>query len=165
MINLYLCSLVRFITNGFCQIDPYNRRNTISNLKYSCNYRQLQNVFSNLSPGTFPTGRLKGFTIVGPDALVEAVWSGKNFYYGHGADHGTVTNTFLGIFQFLRASIYRTIAPIDGKEAFAVDYRNEIFAFLMIDYLRKVQNNLYLGFVAIRGFEKVPVAYFLLEGV
>lgn len=74
-----------------------------------------------------------------------------------------MTNTFLGLFEFLRASIYRTIAPIDGKEAFAVDYKNEIFAFFMIDFLRKVQHNLYLGFVAIRGFEKIPIAYFLLE--
>lgn len=103
--------------------------------------------------------------IVGPNALVEAIWNGKNFYYANGADHGFVTNTFIGIFEFLRASIYRTIAPIDGKVAFAVDYRNEIFAFLMIDFVRKVQNNLYLGFVAIRGFEKIPIAFFLLENV
>lgn len=112
----------------------------------------------------FLIGRLRGYTIVGPDALVELAWSGKNFYYANGAAHGgTVTNTFLGIFEFLRASIYRTIAPIDGREAFAIDYRNEIFAFVMIDFLRQVQDNLYLGFVSIRGFERIPVGYFLLE--
>lgn len=108
-------------------------------------------------------GRLKGYTIVGPDALVEAVWHGKNFRYEPGAEHGVVTNNFFGIFQFLRASIYRTTAPIDGREAFAIDYGNEIFAFVMIDFLRNVQHNLYLGFVAIRGFEKIPIGFFLLE--
>lgn len=97
--------------------------------------------------------------------LVESIWHGKNFHYARGASnhHGTVINNLLGIFQYLRATTYRTIAPIDGKEAFAIDYKNEFFAFFAIDYVRMVQKNLYLGYVAIRGFERNPFAFFLLE--
>lgn len=118
-----------------------------------------------MSPGPYPVGKLKGYAITPPDALVESIWKGKNFYYARGARHGTVFNNILGIFEFIRASFYPTIAPIDGKAAYAIDYKDEILSFLTIDFLRKLQNNLYLGFVSIRGFEKIPIVYFILESV
>lgn len=107
---------------------------------------------------------MKGHSILGSDALIETIWNGKNFYYSRGTVYsGTVTNTFLQKFEFLTASVYRTIAPLDGKEVFAIDYKNDAFAVLMVDFLRQVQDNLYLGVIVFRGMETFPLGYFFLE--
>lgn len=78
-------------------------------------------------------------------------------------DHGYVTNNILGTFNMFKAPYYRTIAPIDGKDALAIDYVNDFFLFILMDYVRIVQRNLYLGIVTFRPFFKTPVVYFILE--
>lgn len=54
---------------------------------------------------------------------------------------------------------------MDGKEAFEIDYRGDVLSFLMVDYLRNVQKNVYLGYFAFRASDKIPIGYFLLESV
>lgn len=116
------------------------------------------------------SGSLRGYTILGHDklhdGLIGLVWHGKNFNYPNkGEARGIVTNSALHSFEVLRASIFPSIAPMDGKEAYEIDYKEDIASFLMVDYLRTVQPNLYLGYFAIRAFDKTPIGYFMLERV
>lgn len=170
--ELIINFLVPHIRRSPCKIDVHNKSNTIHNLRNNCNRKQLQSIFSNLTAGTFPNGRLKGYVLLDPGVqrlfvpAMQKIWNGKNIYHTRGTppyDLGTVTNTILGRFDWFKASIYRTKAPFDGKEAFAIDYKNDLFVFFLIDYLRKVQNNLYLGIATFRRFERNPILFFLLE--
>lgn len=134
-------------------------------MRKNCNTKQLQRIFTNLKAGTFPpNGKLKGYVL--QREVLEKLWYGKTITYMGGKppnDHGLVINTMYNKIDFFRATIYRTKAPIDGKEAFAIDYKNDLLAHLIIDYIRKVQNNLYLGIATLRPFERYPILFFLLE--
>lgn len=96
------------------------------------------------------------------------IWNGKKIKYRGGNaphDRGTLTNIIFSRYEMFDADIYRTKAPIDGKEAFALNYKRDIFVFFIIDYIREIQTNLYLGIMTFRPFEKFPVLYFSLEKV
>lgn len=151
-----------------------NKAITVHNLKTNCNNDELLSIFLNSNAGAFPpNSRFKGHILACPggpcgvlEAMIESVWSGKNVIYKGGRapnDHGIVTNNMLGTISMFEAAIYRTIAPIDGKEAFAIDYVNDFFLFFLMDYVRKVQHNLYLGIVTMRPFFKHPIVFFILE--
>lgn len=155
-------------------MDAYNKAVTVHNLKNNCNNNELLSIFLNLKAGPFPpNSKFKGHILACPagpcsvfEAMIESVWSGKNIVHTGGFppyDHGYVTNNILEHIPMFKASMYRTIAPIDGKEAFAIDYVNDFFLFILMDYVRKVQRNLYLGMVTFRPFFKHPVLYFILE--
>ncbi len=155
-------------------MDPFNKDVTVYNLKNYCNNDELLSIFLNSKAGSFPpNSKFRGHILACPtgacdllEAMIESMWSGKNVVHARGSwpnDHGFVTNNMLGGFDMFKAPFYRTIAPIDGKEAMAVDYVNDFFLFALMDYVRKVQHNLYLGMVTFRPFFKVPVVYFILE--
>lgn len=112
-------------------------------------------------------GSLTGYTVLGHakhhDGLVGLVWHGKTFDYSKGGARGVVTNNVVHVFELLRASIFPSSAPMDGRPAFEIDYRGDALSFLFVDYLRNVQPNLYLGYFAFRAFNKIPIGYFLLE--
>lgn len=92
------------------------------------------------------------------------VWHGKNFFYPkNGAARGIVTNRVLHGFEALKAEIFPSVAPMDGKRAYEIDYSEDIASFLMVDYLRTVQPNLYLGYFTARPFDAIPIGYFMLE--
>ncbi|XP_037036356.1 uncharacterized protein LOC119074359 [Bradysia coprophila] len=156
-----------FPTSGSCRIDPNNKSITVQNLRFHCSQKQLQRIFLNLTPRSLPSGSLRGYTILGHekhhDGLIGLVWHGKTFNYPNGGGRGVVTNNVVHVFELLRASIFPSIAPMDGRKAFEIDYRGDILSFLMVDYLRNVHPNLYLGYFAFRAFNKVPIGYFLLE--
>lgn len=160
--------LLNLVRNGRqCEIDQ-NRSITVHNLKYNCNVKQLRRIFSNLSAGPFPpNGKLKGSILV--DGLQnQNIWNGKKIKYHGGIrphDHGTLTNILFRTYQMFDAKIYRTKAPIDGKEAITLNYKGDPFVFFIVDYIREVQENVYLGIMTIRPFGKIPVLYFLLEKV
>lgn len=62
------------------------------------------------------------------------------------------------------AEIYRAIAPVDGNEAYAINYRNDPLVPFVIDYIREVQEDVYLGIVTMRASKyKTPLMYFLLQ--
>lgn len=146
-----------------CVIDK-NKSITVRNLKYNCNEKQLGRLFSNLTAGAFPpNGKLLRGAVLVDGLQNQNIWNGKKIRYGASNDRGTLTNTLFGRFEKFRADIYRTKAPIDGKPAFALNYKIDTCAFLVVDYLREVQPNLYLGFMTIRPKLKFPVVYFLLE--
>lgn len=171
--NNYLFCLVSYIRKGPCRIDANNKSITVHNLRNNCNSKELRQIFSKLTAGSQfpPSGKFKGYVLPCPRNLcgwIEAVWNGKNIKFTGGSipnDHGTVTNTIFGIFNWFKASIYRTNAPIDGKEAFAIDYKHDIFTFFIIDYIRRVQKNVYLGIATVRRFERNIVLFFLLEAI
>lgn len=157
-----------------CKIDANNKAITVYNFKNNCNNKELLSIFLNLNSGPFPpNSKFKGHIIACPggpcgmlEAMIESVWSGKNIIHTGGRspnDYGTVTNNMLGILKMFTAAMYRTNAPIDGREAFAIDYQSDPFLFLLMDYVRKVQRNLYLGIVTFRPFINHPVMFFLLE--
>jgi len=157
-------------SNAECQIDATNKTNTINNLSNYCNSTELQEIFSSLEAGTFPNGTYKGYVLTcygTPCEWAEIVWKGKTITYVGGTppnDHGTVINAILtNRIELFSATIYRTDAPIDGNQAFAIDYQEDIFTFWVMDYIREVQENLYLGIATITDNETVPVVYFLLE--
>ncbi|KAJ6637449.1 hypothetical protein Bhyg_10179 [Pseudolycoriella hygida] len=68
-------------------------------------------------------------------------------------------------FVFLRSKIFRTNAPFDGKDVFEIEYRGNIFTYYIVDYIRKVQDDLYLGVATLRQVEKQPIVFFMLEKV
>lgn len=137
-------------------------------MKYNCNPKQLKGIFSNLTAGTFPpNGNLKG-TILLAGLQNQNIWNGKKIRSGGGIrpnDRGTLTNLIAKQYELFNADIYRKICPIDGKEAFALDYKKDPLAFFVVDYIREVQTNFYLGVATIRPFENVALVYFLLEKV
>ncbi|KAJ6640532.1 hypothetical protein Bhyg_05461 [Pseudolycoriella hygida] len=168
---IIICSIAQ---RDVCTIDYYNKAVTVHNFKTNCNNKELLNMFSNLKAGSFPpNSRFKGHILACPsgpcgmlEAMIESVWSGKTVKYKGGFppnDHGVVKNNMLGRFSMFEASIYRTIAPIDGKESFAIDYVNDFFLFFLMDFVRKVQKNLYLGIATLRPFFKHPIMFFILE--
>lgn len=138
------------------------------NLKYNCNKKQLKSIFSNLTAGRFPpNGQLRGSILVN-GLQDQNIWNGKNVKHRGGNpphDRGTLTNVFFRRFEAFNADIYRTKAPLDGKEAIALNYKADPIVFFIVDYIREVQVNLYLGIMTFRPFEKIPVLYFLLEKV
>lgn len=99
-------------------------------MRKNCNIRQLQRIFSNLKAGPFPpNGKFKCYVLQGE--ILEKIWYGKTITYLGGYppnDYGSVINTMYNNIDFFKATIYRTRAPIDGKEAFAIDYRNDLLA-------------------------------------
>lgn len=150
-----------------CAIDG-NKSITARNLKYYCNTKQLKRIFSNLTAGTFPpNGQLKGSILL--DGLQDQnIWNGKNMKRRGGNvphDRGTLTNMIFSKSEMFDADIYRTKAPIDGKQAFALNYKRDKFVFFIVDYIREIQTNLYLGIMTLRPFHKSPVLYFLLEKI
>lgn len=153
--------LVPVISKGPCKIDATNKLITIQNLRTNCNMKQLKSIFSSITAGTFPSGKFQGHVLLAGD---QEFWNGKNINYT-GGDHGTVTNTIFEKYNIFKATIYRTKAPFDGKEVFAIDYKNDSFAHFVVDYVRKVETNLYLGMATLRGLEKNPILFFLLECV
>lgn len=155
-------------------MDPFNKDVTVYNLKHNCNRDDLQNVFLSLKAAPFPPNtKFRGHLVACPsgpcdvfEAMIESLWGGKNVVYAKGSwpnDHGFITNNMLGGLDMFKAPFYRTVAPIDGKEALAIDYVNDILLFGLMDYVRKVQDNLYLGIVVVRPFFKIPFVYFILE--
>lgn len=138
------------------------------NLKYNCSRKQLKHTFSNLTAGTFPpSGKLEG-TILIDGLQKQSFWNGKKIKYVGGVaphDHGTLVNILFNRYEMCNADIYRTIAPIDGKESFVLNYKRTPLVFFIVDYMREVQENVYLGVMTIRPFSKIPVLYFLLEKV
>lgn len=108
------------------------------------------------------------FFIGRPCGFIDNFWDGKNVFYTGGTppnDRGNATNNFFGRIVKFYATIYRTNAPIDSKEVFAIDYKRDFFVFFIMDYVREVQRNLYLGITTLQKFEKKPFLYFLLEKV
>lgn len=157
-------------------MDANNKAVTVHNLKTNCNNKELLNIFLNSNAGTFPpNSKFKGHIIACPsgpcgmlEAMIESFWSGKNVVYTGGKaprDHGLVTNNIFGAFNMFKAPFYRTTAPIDGREALAIDYVDDFLLFFLMDYVRKVQHNLYLGIVTLRPFFKTPILFFILEVV
>lgn len=152
-------------------MDPFNKAVTVHNLKFNCNRDELLRIFLRLKAGSFPpNSKFKGHILACPSGacdlfenMIESLWSGKNVVQSWPNDRGFMTNNILGVFDLFKAPFYRTIAPIDGKEALAIDYVNDFFLFILMDYVRQVQNNLYLGIVTMRPFFKVPFVYFILE--
>lgn len=97
---------------------------------------------------------------------INNIWNGKTIAYLGGTppnDHGTVINTVNKQFDLFKGTVYRHMAPFDGKEAFVLDYRYDTLVPFMVDYIREVQRNLYLGIATIRTFGKYPLVFFLLE--
>lgn len=157
-------------------MDPFNKAVTVHSLKTTCNNDDLLNIFLNSKAGAFPpNGKFKGHILActsGPcgllEGMIESFWSGKSVVFSNGygpKDRGFVTNNIFGSFDMFKAPFYRTIAPIDGREALAIDYVNDFFLFILMDYVRKVQKNLYLGIVTFRPFFKNPILFFILEVV
>jgi len=145
-----------------CAIDIYNKDITIHNLRFNCNNNELRNIFSNLTPGLFPTnGFWKGHII----GVTQNIWNGKNISYVSGTlpnDYGIVTNTWFGSLKIFKGTVYRATTPIDGKESFVLDYKNDTYVYYAVDYIRTVQSNLYLGIATFRSDLTMPKAYFLL---
>lgn len=141
-------------------------------MRNNCNSEELLNIFTNLSAGPFPPeGALKGYVLEcfgRPCHWIDNIWDGKNIVYLGGTppnDHGTANNNFFGRIVKFDATIYRTNAPIDGKEVLAIDYKRDVSVFFVIDYIREVQTNLYLGITALQIAQRKPFLYFLLEKV
>ncbi|XP_037043424.1 uncharacterized protein LOC119079542 [Bradysia coprophila] len=168
LLVVHYTTSIQFYNEYPCEIDAIQSK-TVYNLKYNCNRKQLRKIFSHLSAGAFPpNGKLEG-TILMNGLRNQSMWNGKKIKYVGGVaphDHGTLVNVlFNNRYEMFRANIHRTIAPIDGKESFVLNYKHTPMVFYIVDYLREVQQNVYLGIMTIRPFKKIPVLYFLLEKV
>lgn len=137
-------------------------------MKYNCNKLQLGKIFSSLPAGQFPpNGKLKGSILVN-GLQNQRIWNGKKIKYTGGTapnDRGTLTNILLERYKMFDADIYRSNAPIDKKEAIVLNYKKDPIVYFIVDYIREVQPNLYLGIMTFRPFTKIPVLYFTLEKV
>lgn len=141
-------------------------------MRNNCDSRELLHIFTNLTAGPFPPeGSLKGYLLEcfgRPCGWIDNIWDGKNVVYLGGSapnDHGRANNNFFNRIVKFEATIYRTNAPIDGKEAFAIDYKGDTYVFFIMDHVREVQRNLYLGITSLQAMQRKPFLYFLLEKV
>lgn len=95
------------------------------------------------------------------------MWNGKTIYYIGGKppnDRGVVINSIFNLVNAFMAIIYRADAPIDGKEVFVIDYKEDRATSFITDYIRQVGDDLYLGMMALRIAPSVPVLFFMLDG-
>lgn len=146
-----------------CAINAYNKSITIQNLRKNCNNAELWNIFTNLKAGTFPIGTYKGYVIHQEETY--SFWNSKTITYVGGTppnEHGTLINTIFKNVLIFRATVYRHRAPIDGKESIFLDYQHDILLSFMLDYVREVQRNVYLGISTVRPFVTHIASFFLL---
>jgi hypothetical protein len=148
---------------------------TIFNLNHYCDYKQLLHLFTSLPVGAFPPSnrRLKGHVLLCPggacalfEQIAQFVWNGKSILRTGGSppnERGVVYNRILQYLDLFFADISRVPAPIDGSDAFLIDYLRDPFTFLIRDYIRQVGPNLYLGIMTLRPSPKIPVLFFMLE--
>lgn len=93
-------------------------------------------------------------------------WNGKILRYTGGTEpneRASLINVFFQEYRLFIADVHRTIAPIDNKPAYIGNYESDMFAYMIADYIREVQENLYLGIMTIRPFTRVPALFFTLE--
>lgn len=148
---------------SLCEVDAFNKSITIHNLRKNCNDAELWKIFTNLKAGKFPIGRYKGYVLHQEETY--SFWNSKTITYVGGRrpnEHGTLINTINKKYKMLRASVYRHTAPIDGKQSIVIDYEQDILIPFMIDYVREVQRNLYLGISTLRPFVKDIFTFFIL---
>lgn len=113
---------------------------------------QLDELFTNSSPGEIPDGEAKGTAIIAPgttytDEIAEFInhfaWQGKNF----DAKKGALKNRILpfGINAII-ARVYKGPSWLDGKECIVLDYsETSLLAHWIRDEIREVAPGLYLG--------------------
>lgn len=146
-----------------CEIDPHNKSITVHNFRKNCNNTELRLIFTNLKAGTFPNGKYKGY-VIQQDKVFDN-WNGKTITYlgGHPPnDYGAVYNIVYNTYARFKGTVFRHAAPYDGKEAIVLDYKDDVIVPFMVDYLREVQRNLYLGISTFREYEKNILAFFML---
>lgn len=135
----------------------------------------MLDLYHALPAGRFPATHkpLKGHVLLCPgggcalfEQIAQQVWNGKGFIqyvYGAPNERGVVYNRILHTMELFHADIFRTLAPIDNRPSFLIDYQRDPFTFFINDYIRQVSPNLYLGIMTIRWAPRVPVLFFMLE--
>ena len=113
---------------------------------------QLDELFTNSSPGEIPDGEAHGTAIVAPGTTYTAeiaafinhfAWQGKTF----DSQKGVLKNRILpfGLSAIL-AKVYKAPSWLDGKECIVLDYsETSLVAHWIRDEIRQIGPGLYLG--------------------
>jgi len=113
---------------------------------------QLDELFTNSTPGEIPDGQAEGTAIVAPgttysDEIARFInlfaWQGKVF----DAKKGMLKNRILPFgLNAIIAKVYKAPSWLDGKECIVLDYSETSFVAQWIrDEIRQIASGLYLG--------------------
>jgi hypothetical protein len=114
--------------------------------------KELDDLFTQSSPGDIPDGEAQGTAIVAPGTTYSTeiatlvnhfAWQGKNF----DGKKGLLKNRILPFgFNAILARIYKAPSWLDGKECIVLDYSDtSLVAQWIRDEIRQIGPGLYLG--------------------
>lgn len=128
----------------------------------------LDQLYTQASAGTVPSGKVRGRAIVfpgtrlaGPSSKVARLcWQGKIF--GPGGD--TVVNRFFGL-RMIRGNVYYAESWLDGRQSLIIDYSETSLVYARYrDEIREVAPGIYLGLMYARTCPQPKLKqYFALE--
>jgi hypothetical protein len=130
--------------------------NTTVNSWLSKSVEELDEIYSNASPGDIPSGDTHGTAILAGSLFSKVVaflvglyvWQGKVFdLFCPGGQAGVLVNkiTPFGM-TFIVAKVYRDTSWLDGKETIVIDYSStSFFAKVIRDEIREIEPGVYLG--------------------
>ena len=114
--------------------------------------KELDDLFTNSSPGDVPDGEAQGTAIVAPGTTYSAeiatlvnhfAWQGKIFDPEHGVLRNKITAFGL---KAIIAKVYKADSWLDGKECIVLDYsETSMVAQWIRDEIREVAPRTYLG--------------------
>jgi hypothetical protein len=113
---------------------------------------QLDELFTNSTPGEIPDGEARGTAIVAPGTTYSAEiaklinlfgWQGKTF----DAEHRVLRNRILPFgLNAIIAKVYNGASWLDGKDCIVLDYsETSIVAHWIRDEIRQIGPKMYLG--------------------
>jgi hypothetical protein len=114
--------------------------------------KELDDLFTQSSPGEIPDGEAQGTAIIAPGTTYSGdlatlishfAWQGKTF----DAKKGLLKNRILPLgFNAIIARIYKAPSWLDGKECIVLDYSDtSVLAQWIRDEIRQIGPGLYLG--------------------
>lgn len=130
--------------------------NNTVNSWLSKSVEELDEIYSNASPGDIPSGDTHGTAILAGSMFSKVVaffvglyvWQGKVFdLFCPSGQAGVLVNkiTPFGM-TFIVAKVYRDKSWLDGKDTIVIDYsRTSFFAKVIRDEIREIEPGVYLG--------------------
>lgn len=110
---------------------------------------ELDQTFTNATAGPIPNGKASGVALNGtgrPVSMMQsAMWKGKTLNCPDPAGPCTLKNRLMGGQEAIPAEVYYGTSPFDGKESIIFDYSNTPGSQNIMDEVRQVGDQLYLG--------------------
>ena len=130
--------------------------NNTVNTWLSKSVEELDEIYSNASPGDIPSGDTHGTAILAGSIFSKYVaffvglyvWQGKVFdLFCPRGDAGVLVNKITPFsLTFVVAKVYRDTSWLDGKDTIVIDYSStSFFAKVIRDEIREIEPGVYLG--------------------